>query len=152
VIHPRRSTRPMLAIPLLAALVLLTACSRGPAPAPELTLTSGDAFATAFGSVWENGGSRRVAEMTDFEWDGLRIFAEGTPAAMINSYVGGEAIRGKYYESSANLFVFTHGGKPVRLIMESSDFLTRDRPDITYGPEVRLTVDRPGEGFGRLEE
>jgi hypothetical protein len=152
VMHTRRSARPMLAIPVLAALVLLTACGRGSASAPELTLTSGDAFGTAFGSVWENGGSRRIADMTDFEWDGLRIFAEGTPAEMINSYVGGEAIRGDYYESSAYLFVFTHGGKPVRLIMESSDFLTRDGLGITHGPEVRLTVDRPGEGLGRLEE
>ena len=150
--NTRRHPRPMVAIPLLAALVLLTACSQGSAPAPELTLTSGGAFETAFVSVWDNGGSRRIADMTNFEWDGLRIFAEGTPAAMINSYVGGEVIRGDYYESSTNLFVFTHGGKPVRLIMGSSDFLTRDRPDITFGPEVRLTVDRPGEGVGRLEE
>jgi hypothetical protein len=48
--------------------------------------------------------------------------------------------------------VFTEGGKPVRLLMMSSDFLARDRPDTTYGPEVRLTVDRPREGTGRLEE
>lgn len=142
----------MLAIPVLAALVLLTACGQGSASAPELRLTSDDAFETAFGSVWDNGGSRRIADMTNFEWDGLRIFAEGTPAAMINSYVGGEVIRRNYYESSTNLFVFTHGGKPVRLIMMSDDFLTRDRPGMTYGPEVRLTVDRPGEGVGRLEE
>lgn len=40
-------------------------------------LTGDDAFETAVGSVWENGGSRRIADMTDFEWDGLRIFAEG---------------------------------------------------------------------------
>jgi hypothetical protein len=59
---------------------------------------------------------------------------------MINSYVGGEAIRRNYYESSAKLFVFTHGGEPVRLLMVSGDFLTRDRPDITYGPEVRLNA------------
>jgi hypothetical protein len=150
--HPRRTARPMLAIPVLAVLVLLTACGQGSASAPELKLTSDDAFETAVGSVWDNGGSRRIADLTDFEWDGLRIFAEGTPAAMINSYVGGEVIRRNYYESSANLFVFTHGGEPVRLLMMSGDFLTRDRPDITYGPEVRLTVDPPGEGLGRLEE
>jgi hypothetical protein len=142
----------MLVIPALAALVLLTACGQGSASAPELRLTSDDAFETALVSVWANGGSRRIADMTNFEWDGLRIFAEGTPAAMINSYVGGEVIRRNHYESSANLFVFTHGGKPVRLLMMSGDFLTRDRPDMTYGPEVRLTVDRPGEGVGRLEE
>ena len=142
----------MLAIPVLTVLVLLTACSGGSTSSPELTLTGDDAFERAFVSVWQNGGSRRIADMTDFEWDGLRIFAEGTPAEMINSHVRGEAIRGEYYESSTNLFVFTHGGRPVRLIMGSSDFLTRDRPDVTYGPEVRLTVDRPGEGFGRLEE
>jgi hypothetical protein len=152
VIHTRRSARPMLAVAVLAALVLLTACGQDSASAPELTLTSDDSFETAVGSVWDNGGSRRIADMTDFEWDGLRIFAEGTPAAMINSYVGGEVIRRNYYESSTNLFVFTHGGKPVRLIMMSGDFLTRDGLGITHGPEVRLTVDRPGEGLGRLEE
>ena len=150
--HTRRSARPMLAIPVLAVLILLTACGQSSASAPELRLDSDDAFETAFGSVWDNGGSRRIADMTNFEWDGLRIFAEGTPAAMINSYVGGEVIRRKYYVNSTNLFVFTHGGKPVRLIMGSSDFLARGRPDITFGREVRLTVDRPGEGFGRLEE
>lgn len=151
-IHTRRSARPMLAVAVLAALVLLTACGQDSASAPELTLTSDDSFEMAVGSVWDNGGSRRIADMTDFEWDGLRIFAEGTPAAMINSYVGGEVIRRNYYESSTNLFVFTHGGKPVRLIMMSGDFLTRDGLGITHGPEVRLTVDRPGEGLGRLEE
>lgn len=148
----RRSARPVLAISALAVLVMLTACGQGSAPAPELRLTSDDAFETAFGSVWDSGGSRRIADMTDFEWDGLRIFAEGTPATMINSYVGGEAIRGNYYESSTNLFVFTHGGEPVRLIMESSDFLARDGLGITHGPDVRLIVDRPAEGLGRLEE
>jgi hypothetical protein len=71
---------------------------------------------------------------------------------MINGYLGGEAVPGDYYESSTNLFVFTLGRKPVRLTMGSSDFLTRDRPDITYGPDVGLIVDRPGEGLGRLEE
>jgi hypothetical protein len=142
----------MLVLPVLAALVLLAGCGRGSESAPELRLTSDDAFEAAFVSVWADGGSRRIADMTNFEWDGLRIFAEGTPAAMINGYVGGEVIRGDYYVSSTNLFVFTHGGKPVRLIMGSSDFLTSGRPDITYGPEVRLTVDHPGEGLGRLEE
>ncbi|QYN41053.1 hypothetical protein K1T35_47785 (plasmid) [Pseudonocardia sp. DSM 110487] len=142
----------MLAIPVLAALVLLTACGQGSASAPELKLTSDDAFETAVGSVWDNGGSRCIADLTDFEWDGLRIFAEGTPAAMINSYVGGEVIRRNYYESSANLLVFTHGGEPARLLMMSGDFLTRDRPDITYGPAVRLTVDPPGGGLAHLED
>jgi hypothetical protein len=137
---------------VLAALILLTACGQGPASTPELRLTSDDAFETAFVSVWKNGGSRRIADMTNFEWDGLRIFAEGTPAAMINTYVGDEVVRRNYYASSTNLFVFTHGGKPVRLLRGSSDFLTGDRPDMIYGPEVRLTVDRPGEGMGRLEE
>ncbi len=149
--HTRRSARPTLAIPVLTVLILLTACGQGPASAPELRLTSDDAFETAFGSVWDNGGSRRIADMTNFQWDGLRIFAEGTPAAMINSYVGDEIVRREYYVSSANLFVFTHGGKPVRLLMMSGDFLARDT-DMIYGPEVRLTVDRPGEGMGRLED
>jgi hypothetical protein len=142
----------MLVIPLLAALVVLAACGRGSATAPEPRLTSDDAFETAFVSVWDEGGSRRIADMTNFEWDGLRIFAEGPPAAMINGYVGGEVIRGDYYVSSTNLFVFTHGGKPVRRIMGSSDFLARDSLSITHGPEVRLTVAPPGEGLGRLEE
>ncbi len=151
-IPTRRSARRMLFIPALAALVLLTTCGQGSASAPELKLTNDDAFETALILVWANGGSRRIADMTNFEWDGLRIFAEGTPAAMINGHVGGGVIRGEYYVSSTNLFVFTHGGKPVRLIMGSSDFLARDGLGITHGPEVRLTVDRPGEGLGRLEE
>jgi ABC-type glycerol-3-phosphate transport system substrate-binding protein len=76
--HSRRSARPVLAILMLAALVLLTACGQGSTSAADLRLTSDDAFETAFGSVWEDGGSRRIADMTNFEWDGLRIFAEGS--------------------------------------------------------------------------
>jgi hypothetical protein len=148
----RHYTRMTCALPLLAALLLATSCAPGSGvaePVPELT--SDDAFEDALVTVWRDGGSRKVVELTGFGWDGLRIFAEGTPAEEINGYVGGEAVRGRRYVSSRSLFVFTEAAKPVRLIMVSSDFLATDSYGRVFGPDVRLTVDQPGAGVGRLE-
>jgi hypothetical protein len=141
-------------LPLLAALVLATSsCAPGDDSADAaVTSTRDEAFDSAFIAAWQQGGSRKVADLTRFRWDGLRVFAEGAPAELVNSYVGSEVVTGQFYDSSRNLFVFTEAGKPVRLARMSSDFLSRESYGKTFGPNVRLTVDQPGAGLGRLEE
>lgn len=150
------STRIAVIVSLLLALVLsAAACSAGGTGGwierPGLELGSDDALDSGLVALWKQGGSRRLAELTSFRWDGLRIFAEGAPAETVNDFVGSEVVSERYYLNSRNLFVFTDAGKPVRLVMVSSDFLDRDSYGRTFGPDVRLTVDEPGQGFGRLD-
>lgn len=60
------------------------------------------------------GGSARLADLTEFEWDTVHVFNEGAKATEINEMVGSTVLRSQdRYYSAGNLLVFTRNGELV---------------------------------------
>ena len=70
-----------------------------------------------------SGQSAPLRILTDFDWDEVHLFHEGASKDVIEKAVGSPVIRGKYFDSSASLLVFTADGAVVRAIGVTGDYL-----------------------------
>jgi hypothetical protein len=86
---------------------------------------------SAFRREGPSGARRHLDEMTDFEWDTVHLFAEGTPYQLIDATVGSPLFgrEGTYAEQGA-LLVFTNAGKVVHAVALVPPFVTG--PALTY--------------------
>ncbi|MGH3980310.1 MAG: hypothetical protein ACRDRZ_15110 [Pseudonocardiaceae bacterium] len=84
------------------------------------------------------GGSAALADLTDFEWDTVYVFGEGTRAEEINDAVGTTVLRvqDRYY-SAGNLLVFSSHGKAVYAADVVPDILVTGG-DTEWGAGTRL--------------
>ncbi len=71
------------------------------------------------------GQRRRLEELTDFEWDTVHLFGEGTPFKEIDETVGSPlfAREGRYTEQGS-LLVFTNRGRVVHAVALVPAFVT----------------------------
>ncbi|MGP9536471.1 hypothetical protein ACT3SP_00565 [Brachybacterium sp. AOP43-C2-M15] len=108
-----------------------------------MELTSGKIIDDAIGELWEGGGERALADVAEVDFDELMVFPETTPAERVNEAAGGKLLNGKYYQSSAQLFLFRSGGVGVLASMVSSDVFEHEVHNATFGPAVRIVA--PGD-------
>lgn len=108
-----------------------------------MELTSGREIDDAIGTLWKDGGERALSDVVGVEFDELLVFPEGTPAERVNEAAGGELLNGKYYQSSAQLFLFRTDQRAVLAAMISSDVFEHEIQNATFGPEVRIVA--PGD-------
>lgn len=134
------------------ALVTVAACSSGGGAAP-LDLTSDPKIETAIVTLWKGGGSLRLASLTDFDWDQVAWYAEGTPAKTIHAELGQTVLgQQKYFDNARNLIVFRLHGKPVRLVLNSAALFANNDYGRWFGRSLTLTAKAPGEGVLTLTE
>lgn len=146
--HQLRTTLTIAALlPAMAALGLVTACTSASPEDRTLRLESDDALETALVDHWKAGGRVTLASLTSFPWDAVRVYPEGTKGAEINGFLGTEVIRDKYYANSTNLFVFSKGGHPVKLVMISADNLDNGVYRKDWPAAVKVEVGQPGQGL-----
>ncbi|HEV2762491.1 MAG TPA: hypothetical protein VGV38_05800 [Pyrinomonadaceae bacterium] len=71
------------------------------------------------------GTRRRLEELTDFEWDKVHLFGEGTPFREIDETVGSPlfAREGRYTEQGS-LLVFTKAGRVTHAVALVPAFVT----------------------------
>lgn len=96
----------------------------------------------------DSGGSARLSDLTDFGWDEVHLFNEGTPRDKIEAVVGDPVIRGGDSGPSVSLLVFEQDGKVVDSVTVTGDYLRADQP--SWGSDV--VVEPWGEGFMRLTQ
>lgn len=147
--HHLRATLTLAALlPATLAIGLVTACS---ASAPEdgggLSLVSDNALETALVAHWKKGGDTTLASLTSFPWDSVRIYPEGAKAEEINAFTGNQLVKAQYYMSSANLFVFSKDGRPVKAVMIAADNLDNGVYRKDWPAAVKVEVSQPGQGF-----
>lgn len=84
------------------------------------------------------GDSAALADLTDFTWDKVYIFSEGTRAEEINNKAGTSVLsQSDRYYSAGNLLVFSLGGKVVYAADVVPDILvTGGRAE--WGADTRL--------------
>lgn len=118
----------------------LAAGARGQSPVSALRLSSDQALDAAMVELWKNGGARPVAELVDVPFDELLVFPETTPSGRINDAAGSRLLKGKYYLSSTQLFLFRQGGRGVRAVMVSPDVFQHEVQNARFGPQVRVVA------------
>lgn len=111
--------------------------------ADPMELTSGQEIDEVIVALWKDGGERALSEITGVEFDELLVFPEGAPAERVNEAAGGKLLNGKYYQSSAQLFLFRVGERAVLAAMIASDVFEHEIQNATFGPEVRIVA--PGD-------
>lgn len=116
----------------------LAAGAHGQSPASAFRLSSDQALDAAVVELWKSGGARPVAELVDVPFDELLVFPETTPSGRINDAAGSRLLKGKYYLSSTQLFLFRQGGRGVRAVMVSPDVFQHEVQNARFGPQVRL--------------
>ncbi|GAA3213676.1 hypothetical protein ACFP63_10555 [Oerskovia jenensis] len=118
----RRALRTSL---LTAALVLVAAgCSgkEADAPRPQGAADLSEAIIDTAGA----GGPLVLADATDFTWDEVALFHQGTTVEEIERVVGDTGLDGKRFTDPTDLFVFRDGGQVVRLLVTHPDVFTGD--------------------------
>jgi hypothetical protein len=113
---------------LLATLLLAGACT--PTEGPTVPR---DALFTAILDLRARGASAPLRDLTDFRWDTVYCYYEGTPNDEINAEVGSEAQKpGGYLLVSGALAVFVADGEIVRTstIPELTFTKGRQPPDV----------------------
>lgn len=104
------------------AIVLLSGCGGGAEVAPEPEFVS-DATAeqidTAIADVGYASEPTPLADVTDFAWDEVAVFAEGAEVSEIEDLVGETGIFGDTYVASANLLVFRAEGSVTSMVSAS---------------------------------
>ncbi|BBY26012.1 hypothetical protein GCM10023114_27430 [Mycolicibacterium sediminis] len=83
-----------------------------------------------------SGGSRPLRDMTSWTWDEVHLFHEGTPGDFIEKTVGEPVIKSKFYGSKASLLVFEDGGKPVKAVGVSGDYLRGADDRVSFPADV----------------
>lgn len=126
--------------------VLLAACGGG--GGDPLGIEEDAAFQSALDDLQEAGGSVAVADLTDFEWDALHVFAEGASRDDIAAAAGGPVINDEFFFTAGQLWVFALDGAPVRALVTVPDNLTGTRDPLTA--TARIDAD-PG-GLLRLSD
>ena len=93
----------------------------------------------AFRREGPSGARRPLREMTDFEWDAVHLFGEGTTYQLIDETVGSPLFgrQGTYAEQGA-LLVFTRAGKVVHAVALVPPFVTG--PALTYPRDSAVLV------------
>ncbi|MDR1798552.1 MAG: hypothetical protein LBR19_01495 [Bifidobacteriaceae bacterium] len=74
-------------------------------------------------SVVNTGQAAALAGATDFAWDQVALFYEGTPLEYTEGLVGKTGLKDRFYASSPSLLVFLAGGETVHLAMVGPDRL-----------------------------
>lgn len=124
----------------LLLMLSLVAGARGQPATLTLRLSSDQALDAAMVELWKNGGARPVAELVDVPFDELLVFPETTPSGRINDAAGTRLLKGKYYLSSTQLFLFRQGGRGVRAVMVSPDVFQHEVQNARFGPRVRVVA------------
>jgi hypothetical protein len=122
------------AILLAAALVVAgTACSGG----DRVRVQHDEDLQRDVLRLSQQGGSGRLADLTDFDWDTVYVFSEGASATAIEKAVGTPVLSGKYYDEAGNLLVFSSGGSVVKATSVVPDVLATGGRS-KWGPAVRM--------------
>lgn len=95
-----------------------------------------------------SGRPVRLDSVTDFEWDEVALFSEGTLRSEIEAVVGETGLRRDRYTSSPSLFVFRDDGEVVANLMTTPDYF-RGEYGTLFGPDAQLVPDGEG-GLVRL--
>lgn len=107
-------TRRLLATVLTVALLAAAGCADKEPTGRESVPTASDLY----DKISELREAKRTAplnSLTDFAWDGVFCYYEGTPTDEINTAVGGEVEEpGRRLAVTGALAVFVADGKPVR--------------------------------------
>ncbi len=125
---------------LCVALVCLAATS---CAAPS-RLSFGDPLREPLTELRDSGESGRLSDLTDFDWDEVSLFHEGTPRERIEQITGDPLIRDEYYFSSPTLLVFENHGKVVKAVPTGA-FLRSKEGRTTWPHDVLL--EPWGDGF-----
>ena len=136
----------------LVACAALLACSEKQEPAP-LTLSVHPALEARVVKLWTHGGTAPLASLTDFDWDSVAVFHQGTPVAVIHAALGQNLLGDQpRFTQATNLLVFRLKGRPVRLVMNSSDLFADTDQGRWFGRGLTLSAKTPGEGVLRLSQ
>ena len=82
------------------------------------------------------GARGELAVLTDFEWDAVNVFGEGTRREEIEAVVGDPIVSDRRYYDAGHLLVFTCRGDVVRAVSVVPDILAVAHP--TWTSDVRL--------------
>lgn len=136
----------------LGACAAVVACAdQGGAKALELK--SDAKLESGIGALWKGGGSVLLTSLTDFDWDGVVFYPEGTLASVIHTDLGQPVLGDqKYFTNARNLFVFRLQGKPVRLVLSSADLFANADYGRVFGRGLTLTAKAPGVGLLTLSQ
>ncbi len=103
-----------------------------------MDLTVRGPFNDRLSELYDSGKSARLSDLTDFDWDEVHLFHEGTPRDRIEEITGEPVIRGKYYDYAPTLLVFENHGEVVKAIAPPGDFLRGQGNRTTWPSDVLL--------------
>jgi hypothetical protein len=130
----------------------IVACTDGGGTVP-LELSSHAKLETGIVALWKQGGSLTLASLTDFDWDSVALYPEGTLASVIHADLGQPVLgEQKYFDNARNLIVFRLQGKPVRLVLNSAALFAHGDYGRWFGRSLTLTAKAPGEGLLSLSQ
>jgi len=98
---------------VVLAILLLAGCTR---LGGSLEVTDDEGLQSGLLNLSQTGGTGRLADLTDFEWDTVYVFAEGAAAEDIETLVGRSVLSDDFYYEAGNLLVFVRDGEPVRAV------------------------------------
>lgn len=111
----------------VVASLLLTGCTPEAPDGP---------FEGRLSEVKKGGQTTPLSDLTEFGWDEVHLFNEGTPQDVIENVVGSPVIGSGEHENGS-LLVFEQDGKVVEKIELAADYLRAD--EFTYGADVLVT-------------
>ena len=126
----RGAARPVAGVSA-AAVVIVVGAGCGIINPPD------DPLEARLGQARDEGRTVRLADLTDFAWDEVHLFNEYTRKETIEKVVGAPVI-GSDYHSAGSLLVFEDGGKVVRKVEVSGDYLRAD--EFSFTGEVLVTA------------
>ncbi len=105
----------------LLSTVGMSACgnSRG----EDVEVRGDDALQAKFRQLSASGGSARLADLTDFDWDSVYVFSEGASAGQVAKATGRDILKEKFYSEAGNLLVFLGEDTPTVAISVVPDLL-----------------------------
>lgn len=131
-----------LARTVTAGLVIATCCACGVIGGDVTGIEQDERLTDGLRELSSRGGTARLAELTDLDWDTVHVFGEGARAEDIEQTVGQRVIRDKRYYDAGNLLVFVRDGEVVSAVSVVPDLLSTGGQR-TWGADTRLEPTSP---------
>lgn len=99
----------------------MSACSNS--RGEDVEVRGDEVLQAKFRQLSESGGSARLADLTDFEWNSVYVFPEGASAGQVAKATGRDILKENFYSEAGNLLVFMGEDTPTVAISVVPDLL-----------------------------